>query len=69
MYLGHVVPLIGGLLSNRTAYQYLPRSLAYLPDPATLMEMAGRSGFTDVERRMLSGGIVQLYTATRAVAR
>ena len=69
LYLGRVVPMIGGLLSHRAAYQYLPRSLAYLPDPAALMDMVGRAGFGAVERRMLSGGIVQLYGATRGGGR
>jgi len=31
IYFGRVVPFIGGLLSDRDAYRYLPRSVAYLP--------------------------------------
>ena len=31
LYFGRVVPLIGGLLSDRDAYRYLPESVAYLP--------------------------------------
>jgi demethylmenaquinone methyltransferase/2-methoxy-6-polyprenyl-1,4-benzoquinol methylase len=64
-YLGRVAPLIGGLLSNRTAYQYLPRSLAYLPPAATVLDQLASAGFIQAERRLLSGGITQLYTATR----
>ena len=65
VYFGKVVPLIGGLLSNRAAYRYLPRSVAYLPEPARLLEMLTRAGFKNVEHRQLSGGLTQLLTATR----
>lgn len=65
IYFGKVVPLIGGLLSNRAAYRYLPRSVAYLPEPAKLLEMLTRAGFKNVEHRQLSGGLTQLLTATR----
>lgn len=65
IYFGKIVPLIGGLLSDRAAYRYLPRSVAYLPDPAKLREMLTRAGFKNVEHRQLSGGLTQLLTATR----
>jgi demethylmenaquinone methyltransferase / 2-methoxy-6-polyprenyl-1,4-benzoquinol methylase len=66
VYFGHVVPRIGALLSDRDAYRYLPKSVAYLPPPAEMAAMAGAAGFDAVERRLLSGGITQLITATRA---
>jgi demethylmenaquinone methyltransferase / 2-methoxy-6-polyprenyl-1,4-benzoquinol methylase len=65
VYFGKVVPLIGGLLSDASAYRYLPRSVAYLPEPEAMRSMLADGGFTDVERRLLSGGIAQLLTATR----
>ncbi|HUS62803.1 MAG TPA: ubiquinone/menaquinone biosynthesis methyltransferase [Acidimicrobiales bacterium] len=65
VYFGRVVPLIGGLLSNQAAYQYLPRSVAYLPPTPELLATLERPGFTSVERRLLTGGIAQLITATR----
>jgi demethylmenaquinone methyltransferase / 2-methoxy-6-polyprenyl-1,4-benzoquinol methylase len=65
IYFGHVVPRIGAVLSNADAYRYLPRSVAYLPSPEVLIGQLEAAGFADVERRLLSGGITQLYTATR----
>jgi demethylmenaquinone methyltransferase/2-methoxy-6-polyprenyl-1,4-benzoquinol methylase len=65
-YFGSVVPLVGGLLSNPAAYRYLPRSVAYLPAPAELQARLAAAGFGDVDRRLLSAGIAQLITATRA---
>ncbi|MBO0693418.1 MAG: ubiquinone/menaquinone biosynthesis methyltransferase [Acidimicrobiaceae bacterium] len=67
-YFGHVVPRLGGLLSDPAAYRYLPRSMAYLPSPAAMVEQLRRAGFYAVERRLLSGGITQLLTATRVPA-
>ena len=66
LYFGHVVPRIGALLSDASAYRYLPKSVAYLPETAELLDMVRAAGFSDVERRALSGGIAQLITGTRA---
>ncbi len=65
VYFGKVVPVIGGLLSDRAAYRYLPKSVAYLPDPGVMLRRLEAAGFELVERRLLSGGITQLVTATR----
>jgi len=64
-YFEHAVPRIGGWLSDAQAYRYLPRSVAYLPPTATMLAALRASGFEAVERRLLSGGITQLLTATR----
>ena len=65
IYFGKVVPLIGGLFSDRAAYKYLPRSVAYLPKPEIIIEMLEQSGFADVKHEQLSGGLTQLFSATR----
>ncbi len=67
-YFGKVVPLVGGLLSDPAAYRYLPRSVAYLPEPEVMLDELAQAGFHAVERRLLSVGIAQLVTATRAAA-
>jgi len=66
VYFNRVVPIVGGIVSDRSAYAYLPRSVSYLPDGPALIAMLEVAGFTDVERRQLSTGITQLLTATRA---
>ncbi|MBC8364069.1 MAG: ubiquinone/menaquinone biosynthesis methyltransferase [Actinobacteria bacterium] len=66
VYFGRVVPFIGGLLSDRTAYRYLPRSVVYLPDEDDLLGQMADAGFTDVAKVRLTGGIAQLLTATRS---
>jgi demethylmenaquinone methyltransferase/2-methoxy-6-polyprenyl-1,4-benzoquinol methylase len=65
IYFGRIVPIIGGLFSNRAAYRYLPRSVAYLPEPDRLITMLRQSGFTDAKHTQLSGGLTQLLVATR----
>ncbi|MEI7971143.1 MAG: ubiquinone/menaquinone biosynthesis methyltransferase [Actinomycetota bacterium] len=65
VYFGKVVPRIGGLLSNRAAYNYLPKSVAYLPAPEQLVNMLQRAGFEHVRHEQLSGGLTQLMHATK----
>lgn len=65
VYFRKIVPAIGGLLSNREAYSYLPRSTAYLPAPNELLSMLRAAGFPDARRLALSKGITQLLVATR----
>jgi demethylmenaquinone methyltransferase/2-methoxy-6-polyprenyl-1,4-benzoquinol methylase len=64
-YFGRVVPLVGGLLSDRAAYSYLPQSVAYLPPDEEIVAMVAAAGFDDARRRPLSVGIAQLITGTR----
>ncbi len=65
IYFGKVVPRIGGWLSDPAAYRYLPKSVAYLPEPPEMLGLLRSAGFVDVEHRPLSGGITQLLTGTR----
>jgi demethylmenaquinone methyltransferase / 2-methoxy-6-polyprenyl-1,4-benzoquinol methylase len=65
VYFRRIVPVIGGLLSDRSAYRYLPRSMAYLPAPEAMVAMLCDAGFPDASRRQLSGGLTQLLSGTR----
>jgi len=66
IYFGKVVPRIGAAISGqKAAYQYLPKSVAYLPEPGEMLDRLRRAGFDRVERALLSVGISQLVTATR----
>ena len=62
------VPVIGGLLSDKAAYSYLPASTAYLPAEDELRTVLREVGFSGVNHHELSGGLSQLITATRAGA-
>lgn len=65
VYFGKVIPLIGGLLSDRTAYEYLPKSVAYMPPTEEMLGILAGRGFEAIVHSPLSGGIAQLVTATR----
>jgi len=65
LYFGSVVPRIGGLLSDGAAYRYLPKSVAYLPPAARMLELLAAAGFRRPRRDLLSVGVAQLLTATR----
>jgi demethylmenaquinone methyltransferase/2-methoxy-6-polyprenyl-1,4-benzoquinol methylase len=60
------VPVLGGVLSDREAYRYLPESVAYLPPTPVLRRMLLAAGFSAVGVRALAGGLSQLVVATRA---
>ncbi len=66
LYFRWVVPIVGGLLSDREAYRYLPASMRLLPAPQTLSTELRAAGFTDIEHHVLSAGIAQLFTGTRS---
>lgn len=65
LYFHRVVPMIGGLLSDRSAYSYLPRSTAYLPPPQQLLQLVRDRGFERVQRTMVGLGAAQLINGTR----
>lgn len=66
LWFRHAVPVIGGLVSDGSAYRYLPRSTAYLPSSAEVVAMLNRAGFSAVNHRSLMGGLSQQFVGTRA---
>jgi demethylmenaquinone methyltransferase / 2-methoxy-6-polyprenyl-1,4-benzoquinol methylase len=64
-YFRRVVPLIGGVLSNRAAYSYLPASTAYLPSRGALIELIQSAGFPDAATRQVGFGAAQIITGTK----
>jgi demethylmenaquinone methyltransferase/2-methoxy-6-polyprenyl-1,4-benzoquinol methylase len=69
LYFDRVVPRVGGWLSDRAAYAYLPRSTAYLPDARELAALIEEAGFRRVRRRSLLLGTAQIVTAVRGAGR
>ncbi len=68
LWFNKAVPVLGGALSDRTAYRYLPESVAYLPRKPVLRQMLLDAGFSTVGIRPLAGGLSQLIVATRVGA-
>ncbi len=68
LWFERVVPVIGGVVSDRAAYRYLPASTAYLPEKTELRRLLRAAGFSGINHRELSGGLSQMVTATREAA-
>ncbi|MGE5189296.1 MAG: bifunctional demethylmenaquinone methyltransferase/2-methoxy-6-polyprenyl-1,4-benzoquinol methylase UbiE [Gemmatimonadota bacterium] len=64
-YFTKVLPRLGGLLSRRSAYAYLPDSVRAFPAPAAFAAMMRAAGCASVDIRPLTCGIVTLYVGTR----
>lgn len=70
IYLGTVVPAMGGLLTGDLAsYRYLRRTILAFPGPRELAGEMAAAGFEPVTWRYLSGGIVALHVGARATSR
>ncbi|MBW2540851.1 MAG: ubiquinone/menaquinone biosynthesis methyltransferase [Deltaproteobacteria bacterium] len=65
LYFDRIVPWVGGLLSDRSAYAYLPKSTVYLPPTAELLALLEDAGFEQVEHRPLLLGAAQIVTGIR----
>lgn len=64
-YFDTVVPFLGGLVRSAGPYRYLPESLRHLPDRTGMIELLHSAGFSRVEARPQSMGIVTSYLAGR----
>ncbi|MGA7989788.1 MAG: ubiquinone/menaquinone biosynthesis methyltransferase [Candidatus Dormiibacterota bacterium] len=65
LYFRRMVPIVGGLISDRRAYRYLPASTAYLPSPPALIGLLTEAGFAHCRRVALGAGAAQLLIGTR----
>jgi demethylmenaquinone methyltransferase/2-methoxy-6-polyprenyl-1,4-benzoquinol methylase len=65
LYFDRVVPFVGGLLSDRAAYAYLPKSTVYLPPTEELLALLENAGFEQVEHQPLMLGAAQIVTGIR----
>jgi demethylmenaquinone methyltransferase / 2-methoxy-6-polyprenyl-1,4-benzoquinol methylase len=65
-YFHRILPLIGRLISgHRTAYTYLPRSVANFPETDVLAAAMTRAGFRDVRWETLTFGISAVHVGTK----
>jgi demethylmenaquinone methyltransferase/2-methoxy-6-polyprenyl-1,4-benzoquinol methylase len=65
-YFLRVLPWLGGLVSQRSAYQYLPDSVLEFPDRESFKGMMEQAGFSDVKIHDLTGGIAAVHVGTRS---
>jgi demethylmenaquinone methyltransferase/2-methoxy-6-polyprenyl-1,4-benzoquinol methylase len=66
IYFTKLLPLFGGWISgSKSAYEYLPESVARFPDQKALATMMQAAGFSEVSYQNLTGGIAALHIGTR----
>lgn len=66
LYFHHLLPQIGALVSgHRTAYAYLPRSVANFPIEQQLADRMRSAGFVDVNWRTLTFGVAAIHSGTK----
>lgn len=60
-YFHKILPFVGGLISQRSAYKYLPDSVAEFPPQSEFEAMMRTAGFTQVRHHDLTFGIATVY--------
>jgi len=64
-YFLKILPFIGGLLSDFSAYKYLPDSVLEFPSQEEFSRMMKDVGFTNVDHHDLTGGIATVYVGEK----
>jgi len=61
LWFDRIVPLLGTLAGDRSAYTYLPESVKRFPSPRGLAERMAAAGFPRVRYLVLAGGIITIH--------
>jgi demethylmenaquinone methyltransferase/2-methoxy-6-polyprenyl-1,4-benzoquinol methylase len=65
-YFHNILPLIGRIISgHKTAYTYLPRSVANFPETTVLAAAMSAAGYRDVRFETLTFGIAAVHVGTK----
>lgn len=64
-YFLKILPLVGGLISNFSAYKYLPDSVLEFPSQEDFKKIIARAGFGSVAHTDLTFGIATVYTGEK----
>ncbi len=67
-YFQKVLPTIGGLISKRSAYQYLPDSVLEFPEREDFSAMMESAGFGRVQHSDLTFGIATVYVGDKTAS-
>ncbi|MBR5030811.1 MAG: bifunctional demethylmenaquinone methyltransferase/2-methoxy-6-polyprenyl-1,4-benzoquinol methylase UbiE [Muribaculaceae bacterium] len=63
IYTLHIIPWIGALKSHdRSAYRYLPKSIAAVPQGDDMLAIMREAGFADCQVKRLTFGTCSIYT-------
>jgi demethylmenaquinone methyltransferase/2-methoxy-6-polyprenyl-1,4-benzoquinol methylase len=65
LHLHRILPWVGSLLSDGSAYSYLPASIARFPRPPKMLELIRAAGFVQESWTSYTFGVAGLYLATK----
>jgi demethylmenaquinone methyltransferase/2-methoxy-6-polyprenyl-1,4-benzoquinol methylase len=65
LHLHRILPWVGSLLSDGSAYKYLPASIARFPRPPRMIELIHAAGFHSARWTSYTFGVAGLYQATK----
>jgi len=65
LWFDRIVPVLGKVAGDSSAYEYLPESVRSFPDAATLGSRMDGTGFRHVRWTIMAGGIIALHSAVK----
>ena len=65
LWFDRIVPLLGKVAGDPSAYEYLPESVRSFPDAATLGSRMDAAGLRHVRGTLMAGGIIALHSAVK----
>ncbi len=65
VWFDHVVPVLGQVSGEDSAYSYLPESVKKFPDPRRLAELIDAAGFERIRWLLLAGSIIAIHSAAK----
>lgn len=65
LYFQQILPRVGALISDASAYTYLPESVARFPRPPRMKELIHNAGFQGATWTSYTFGVTGLYLATK----
>jgi demethylmenaquinone methyltransferase/2-methoxy-6-polyprenyl-1,4-benzoquinol methylase len=65
-YFLKILPVVGGLISNFSAYKYLPDSVMEFPSQEEFKKIMSAAGFKNVTHKDLTFGIATVYTGDKS---
>ncbi len=65
-YFNNIVPLLGAVLSSKSAYKYLPESIAYLPSQYEIIKLLEQHNIENVSHTSYTFDTVQAFIGVRS---
>lgn len=66
IWFDRIVPVLGKVAGDSSAYTYLPESVRSFPDAETLGEKLDQAGFQHVRWTLMAGSIIALHSGVKA---